>query len=100
MVGIVSSGIRDVVEHFFSVEPVPLRDGEQTNGAEGAFGIDVETLALSTAHADRQLACHRERVADLRLSGTEFAEELCDRSRLYSPCRFRRGRIESCRRNT
>ena len=41
MVGIVGPGVRDVVEHLFARKAVAVGDGEESHGAEGAFGVDV-----------------------------------------------------------
>lgn len=75
MIGVVSSCVGNIVEDFFPREAVAVGDREQTDGAEGALGVDVQTLALAAAHVEGQLAGDGEGVANLGLSGAEFAKE-------------------------
>ena len=56
MIGVVGAGVGDVVEDILAVHSVPLGDGEETDGAEGTLGVDVEALAFSTLHVDRELS--------------------------------------------
>lgn len=73
MLRIVRSRISNVVQYLFSIKPIPLGDGQHTCGSESPFGIDVQALALSSAHADRELTCDGEGMADLRFTRSEFA---------------------------
>jgi hypothetical protein len=55
MIGIVCSGIGDVIENLLSVQSIPLGNGEHSNWSKGTFRIDVQALSLTSAHTDRQL---------------------------------------------
>lgn len=55
VVGVVGPSVRDVVEDVLSVHAVALGDGEEADGTESALGVDVEALALSSLHVDREL---------------------------------------------
>ena len=81
VVGVVGAGVGDVVEDLLAREAVAVRDGEEAHGAEGPFGVDVEAFAFAAAHIEGELACHGEGVADLRFSGSEFAEDFGYRAR-------------------
>lgn len=59
-----------------------IRREGQHNQPEGALGINVKTLALSTTHVKGQLTCYGKSVADLALSRSEFSEDLSDRAGL------------------
>lgn len=78
MLGVISSGISDVVQYFFPVQSVSLCDGQHTCGSEGPLRVDVETFPFPAAHADGELAGHRECMTDLGFTRSEFA---CGRSR-------------------
>ena len=41
MISIICTGIRDVIQDFLAVEPITLCNGEYTNRAERALGVDV-----------------------------------------------------------
>ena len=75
MIAVVRSCVGDVVEDLFSVESVPVGDGETADGTKGAFGIDVEAFAFAAAHVEGELAGDGEGVADLRFPGSELAED-------------------------
>lgn len=78
MVGVVGAGVGDVVEDFFAGEAVAVCDAEEADGAEGAFGVDVETFSLAAAHVEGELTGYGEGVADLGFSGAKFAEDFGD----------------------
>ena len=61
-----------------------LRDANEAVRAEGALRVYVKRLALRAAGVDRKLRSHTERMADLRLAGAEFSEELRDGARLHA----------------
>ena len=82
MLGVVRLGVRDVVQHGARVHAEPLRDRDQPLRAERALRVDVHRLALRAALRERELARHRERVAQLRLSGAELAVNLRQRAAL------------------
>jgi hypothetical protein len=75
MVGVICSGISDVVQHFFSIQPKSLGGRQDANRTESALGVDVQTLALATPHADRELTGNRKGVTQLGLSCSKFTEE-------------------------
>jgi hypothetical protein len=82
MVRIICSSIGDIVQHFFSVQTVSLRNSEKTNRTEGPLGVNIQALSLPTTHVHRQLACDCKRVAQLRLSRPELSEEFSNRTGL------------------
>ena len=84
MVGIIGARVRDVVEHFFAREPVPVRDGEEPYGAESPFRVDVETFPLAAAHVEGELAGYGQSVADLRFPSAELAEDFGYRAGFYA----------------
>lgn len=55
MIRIVRSSIRDVVQHLFSIQTVPLSNREETLRTECPLRVDVETLALSSFHINGEL---------------------------------------------
>jgi hypothetical protein len=55
VVGVVRPRVRHIVQHVLSVHTVALRDGEETFGTEGSFGVDVETLAFAAFHVAGEL---------------------------------------------
>jgi len=65
VIRIVCSCVCNIIQYFFSVQAVSLCNREKANGTEGALRVDVQALSLSTTHVYRQLACDRERVAQL-----------------------------------
>ncbi len=65
MIGVVGSGVCDIVEHLFSIETVSFGDGQQTHRSESTFGIDVKTFALTSSHVDGQLAGDCKSMAEL-----------------------------------
>ena len=78
MVRIIGTRISDIIEYFVPVQTVAFGRGQETDGPERAFGINVETLALATAHIGGELAGDRELVTKLRLARAKLAEKLCD----------------------
>ena len=78
MFAVVGAGAGDVVEDVVGVEAEALGDGAEALGTEGAFGVDVEGHAFGAALVEGKLAGDAERVAELRLAGSELAEELGD----------------------
>ncbi|KAI3485224.1 hypothetical protein L1887_51509 [Cichorium endivia] len=84
VVGVVGTRIRHVVEHLFAVEPVTLGDSEQTSGTEGTFRVDVQALALASAHVDRKLAGDCQCMAELTLARPELAVKLGDAACLHA----------------
>jgi len=75
MIGIVRSSIGDIVQNFFPVQTVSLRNSEKTNRTESPLRVDVQALSLPTTHVYRQLTCDGERVAQLRFSRPELPKE-------------------------
>ena len=55
---------------------IPGSNSEESLGPECALGVDPEALALCTSHVDRQLADHRQAVAQLRFARAEFPVDL------------------------
>ena len=80
VVRVVGARVGDVVEDLFAREAVPVRHGQESHGSECAFGVDVQTFPLPTAHVEWQLTCHGEGMADLRFPCPEFAEYFRDRA--------------------
>jgi hypothetical protein len=73
MLGVVRSRISNVVQYLFSIEPIPLGDGQHTCRSKSPLGINVQALTLSSAHTDRELTCDGEGMADLGFTRSEFA---------------------------
>eukprot|EP01139_Manchomonas_bermudensis_P015171 Amastigsp_a509628_311.p1 type:complete len:384 gc:universal Amastigsp_a509628_311:42-1193(+) len=82
MVDVERSRVRDVVQHALAVEAKALCNLHESLGAERALRVDVEALALAATRSKRELARHREGVAELRLARPELAKELGDRAGL------------------
>ena len=80
MLAVVGTCVGYVVHHFVAVELEPLADVAETFGTEGSLGVNVERLSRSAAFAHRELTDHRERVTELRFTGSELAVELGDGS--------------------
>ena len=76
MVRIICSCIRYVIQHLFSIETQSLCDRQQTHWTEGAFGINVKTFPISSAHVHWKLTCYRQSMTDLRFPCTELSKEL------------------------
>ena len=87
MVRVVGARVCDVVHHVLGVESEALGDRLEALGAERALRVDVERLALAAALRDGQLAGDAERVTELRLAGSELAEQLGDGAGLDAACR-------------
>ena len=87
MIRVVCPGICNVVKYLLSVQTIALSYSQQPDRSEGALCIDVQTFALTTAHADRQLAGDGKSVTELGLSRTELAKHLRDRARFDTACR-------------
>ena len=85
MIGIICSGISDIVQDFFSVQPKSLGGCQHTNRTECALGVDVQTFALTTTHADWELTRNRKGMAQLRFSCSKFTEEFGDRAGFNTP---------------
>lgn len=58
----------------------PLGDGDAPLRAESALRVDVQATAAATTLVKAELASDRELMAKLRLSCSELAIKLCDRS--------------------
>jgi len=82
VIRIVCSSIGNVIQHFFSVQAVSLRNSEKTNRTESALRVNVQALSFSAAHVHRQLACNGECMTQLRLSRPELPEEFSNRASL------------------
>jgi len=76
MICVVRSGIGNIVQDFFSIQAVPLRDSKESNRSESALGVDVKAFSFSAAHVHRQLTCYGECMAQLRLPRPKFTEKL------------------------
>ena len=53
MIGIIRSCVCNIIQHFFSVQTVPLGNGEQAYWTESSFGVDVQAFAFAATHVDR-----------------------------------------------
>mmetsp|Transcript_107489 Transcript_107489/g.285982 ORF Transcript_107489/g.285982 Transcript_107489/m.285982 type:complete len:216 (+) Transcript_107489:349-996(+) len=91
---IVGPGIGHVLEDVRVVQAIALCNGDKPLRTEGALCVDVERLALGAAAVDGQLAGDAERVAELRLSAAELAEDLRDLPGLDPTAKQR---VERCR---
>ncbi len=60
VVGVVCTGICNVVKHILAGEIVTLSNSEQTLGAESSFCVNVEALALRTALINWELTVKRK----------------------------------------
>lgn len=78
VVRVVGAGVGNVVEDFFAVEAVAVGNGEEAHGAEGAFGVDVETFSFAAAHVKGELAGYGKGVAYLGFAGAELAKDFGD----------------------
>ena len=85
VLGVVSLGVRHIVQHRVGVHPEALGDGDEPLRPERALRVDVHGLTLGAALVERELARHRERVAQLRLARPELSVNLRQRSRLETP---------------
>lgn len=84
MVRVVGSGVGDVVKHVLWVQPVALGDLHEALRAECALSVNVQALALAASHVDWELACHAERVAQLRFAGPKFSVDFGNGPSLHS----------------
>mmetsp|Transcript_9448 Transcript_9448/g.41381 ORF Transcript_9448/g.41381 Transcript_9448/m.41381 type:complete len:372 (+) Transcript_9448:1081-2196(+) len=82
---VVSLGVRHVVQHRVGVHAEALGDGDEPLRSERALRVDVHGLTLGASLVERELASHRERVAQLRLARPELSVNLRKRSRLETP---------------
>jgi len=80
VIRVICSCIGNIIQHLFSVQAVSLRNSKETNGTESALCIDVKAFTLPTTHVYWELACHCERVTQLRLSRPELPKEFSDRT--------------------
>ena len=65
MIRVVCSSIGNIIQHFFSIQAVPLCNREKTNRPESSLCVDVQTLAFSPTHVHWQLTCYGERMTQL-----------------------------------
>lgn len=85
MLGVVSTGVRHIVEDFLWVEIVPLGNRNQPLWSESAFSVNVHSHASATTLLDRHLSSHTQRVAQLSLAGSKLSEYFRDGARLEPP---------------
>jgi len=78
VIRVICSCIGDVIQYFFSVQAVPLRNSEKTNRAESTLRVDVQALSFPTTHVYRELARYGERMTQLRFSRPELPKEFSD----------------------
>jgi hypothetical protein len=76
LLGVVCARVDHVFKDLLGAHAVALSNGHEAVGAKTTFRVYVHGLAFSATLRQRQLARNAQRVAQLRFSGPEFAEDL------------------------
>mmetsp|Transcript_39443 Transcript_39443/g.85083 ORF Transcript_39443/g.85083 Transcript_39443/m.85083 type:complete len:226 (-) Transcript_39443:5-682(-) len=84
MVRGVAPGIDDVIHGIAGRHALGLRDLSDALGAEGALGVDVDHLAVGTAHTGGKLRDDRKGMTQLGLATTELPKDLRNRAALHT----------------
>jgi hypothetical protein len=63
MVGVIRSGVGDVIQNLLSIESISFRRSKDTDRTKGAFGINVQAFAFTSSHADWELASNSKGMA-------------------------------------
>ena len=71
VVGVVSSGVGNIVQDVVSGEAEPLGRCQQPLGAKSALSVDEEALPFGPSHVNRELASNGHRVYQLRFASSE-----------------------------